>query len=537
VRAGIHLKSPVFLGLRNQTKNTGKAFQMNRTIRRLLARRKQKILARLGPAIGGREPLVEGQPELTTQRIHYEMAERTQAIPCGGIGAIHQLVRSVGLAERMDSDLQILKQPRPYQDSDHVLNIVYNVLCGGKVLDDIEVRRNDAGFLDALGARTIPDPTTAGDYCRRFDAAAVWRLMGIINRVRVEVWNLQGAGFTSETARIDVDGSLVPTTGECKEGMDMSYKGVWGYHPLLVSLANTREPLFIINRSGNRPSHEGAPAVLDQAIELCSRAGFQDVLLRGDTDFTMAAHLDRWTAAGVRFVFGYDANPSFVNCAENLGDEEYSELVRKADQLFTGRPRSKPPRIKEEIIREREYFNQRLVSEDVAEFEHRPSKTRQTYRIVVLRKLIIEEQGQLTLGTIHRYFFFVTNDWKLSLEQVVAEANDRCNQENLIEQLKNGARALHSPLNTLDANWAYMVIASLAWTLKAWFALLLPIAARWREQHERDRQLLLHMELRTFLQQLILIPAQIVRSGRRLIYRLLAWRPQLPSLFRLLDAL
>jgi hypothetical protein len=166
--------------------------------------------------------------------------------------------------------------------------------------------------------------------------------------MRVEVWNLQGAKFTGETARIDADGSMVPTAGECKEGMDISHKGIWGYHPLLVSLANTHEPLFIINRSGNRPSHEGAPIVLDQAIELCRRAGFRDVLLRGDTDFTMAAHLDRWTAAGVRFVFGYDANPSFVNCAENLGDGEYSELVRKADEVFTGRPRTQPPRIKED---------------------------------------------------------------------------------------------------------------------------------------------------------------------------------------------
>ena len=510
---------------------------MKRRIRRKLEREKRKIEARLEPAIGGRDPRVEGQPELTQQRVHYEMAERAQAIPCGGIGAIHQLVQSVGLANRIDEELGVLKLARPYQDSDHVLNIAYNLLCGGQVLDDIEVRRNDEALLNALGARTIPDPTTAGDFCRRFDAAAIWRLMGIINDVRVEVWQRQEPSFTSQTARIDVDGSIVPTGGECKEGMDMSYKGVWGYHPLLVSLANTGEPLFIINRSANRPSHEGAPAVLDQAIELCRRAGFQDILLRGDTDFTMTAHLDRWTDAGVRFVFGYDANPPFVNRAENLADQEYIELVRKADEAFVKQPRAKPPRVKEQIVKQRGFFNQRLVSEDTAEFEHRPAKAKRSYRIVVLRKLIVEERGQRSLGTSYRYFFFVTNDRKLSHQEVIAESNGRCNQENLIEQLKNGARALHAPLNTLDANWAYMVIASLAWTLKAWFALLLPIAPRWREQHERQRQLVLRMEFRSFLQQLIMIPAQIIRSGRRLIYRLLAWRPHLPILFRLLDAL
>ena len=487
--------------------------------------------------MGGTEPRSGGRPEFSGPSPTYEIADRAEAIPYGGIGAIHELVRSLGLPQRLDEQLQILKRYRPYHESDHVLNIAYNLLCGGQVLDDIEHRRNDVAYLKALGARAIPDPTTAGDFCRRFDADAIWRLMGVINDVRVGVWLRQAASFTGQTARIDVDGSIVPTTGECKQGMDMSYKGVWGYHPLLVSLANTGEPLFIANRSGNRPSHEGAPALLDQAIQLCRRAGFEDILLRGDTDFTMAAHLDRWTDAGVRFVFGYDANPSFVNQASSLGDREYIELIRKADQAFVKQPRAKQPRIKEERVKQRGYRNLRLLSEDTAEFEHRPDKAKRSYRIVVLRKLIVEERGQQTLDINYRYFFYVTNDRRLSQKQIIAESNGRCNQENLIEQLKNGARALHAPLNTLEANWAYMVMASLAWTFKAWFALLLPIVPRWRERHERDRQLVLRMEFRSFLQQLVLIPAQIICSGRRLIYRMLAWRPRLPILFRLLDAL
>lgn len=492
-------------------------------------------MKRLEPLIGGTEPKQEGRPEFNGPRPTYEMAERTRAIPCGGLGAIHQLVREIGLPELVDSQLKILKRARPYQDSDHVLNIAYNLLCGGQVLDDIEVRRNDAAFLDMLGARAIPDPTTAGDFCRRFDAEAIWRLMSIVNEARVRVWQRSDLNLTRETARIDADGSIVPTTGECKEGMDLSFKGLWGYHPLLISLANTGEPLFIVNRSGNRPSHEGAPAALDQAIELCRRGGFQDILLRGDTDFSMTAHLDRWDTVGVRFVFGYDANSSFVDRAENLHPGDYEELVRKANQQFAGK-RTKQPRIKEEIVQERGYLNKRLLSEDTAEFEHRPSSAKKTYRIVVLRKLIEEERGQLSVGTDFRYFFYVTNDRAMTQREVVAEANGRCNQENIIEQLKNGVRALHAPLNTLDANWAYMVIASLAWTFKVWFALLLPVAPRRREEHEADQRRVLHMDFRTFLQRLILIPAQILLRGRRLFIRLIAWRPELPLLIRLLDA-
>jgi hypothetical protein len=390
-----------------------------------------------------------------------------------------------------------------------------------------------------LGARAIPDPTTEGDFCRRFDEGDVNRLMGIVNDTRLEVWKRSDCNLTEQTARIDADGSIVPTTGECKQGMDMSYKGIWGYHPLLISLANTAEPLFIVNRSGNRPSHEGAPAYLDRAIELCQRAGFKDILLRGDTDFTMTEHLDRWHEQGVRFVFGYDANASFVERAERLHPGDYEELVRKANQAFSkkAKRRKKQPRVKEEIVRRRGYLNKRVLSEDTAEFGHKPTKAKRAYRIVVLRKLVEEERGQLSVGTDFRYFFYVTNDCSFTQQQVIKESNDRCNQENTIDQLKNGVRALHSPLNTLEANWAYMVMASLAWTLKAWFALLLPVTPRWRERHEADQQRVLHMEFRTFLQAFILVPAQIVKKGRQLIVRLLSWRPDMHIFFRLLDAL
>jgi hypothetical protein len=450
---------------------------------------------------------------------------------------MHQLAVKVGLVDALDARLPILKRRRPYSEADHVVNIAYNALCGGRVLDDIEVRRHDAVFLDALGARTIPDPTTAGDFCRRFDFGQIHALMDILNDVRVGIWKQQPAKFFEGPARIDADGSICGTDGECKQGMDVSYNGVWGYQPLMLTLANTGEVLYIMNRGANRPSHEGAPAYFDRAIALCRRGGWKDILLRGDTAFSQTAYIDRWDDDGVRFVFGYDAVKAMVGRAEAVEPSEYTELVRKADELFAGTPRAKQPRVKEEIVREREYPNMRLEREDVADFEHTPNKAKRAYRFVVLRKTIVEERGQRCLGETHRYFFYLTNDRSMSCDEVVREANGRCGQENLIDELKNGVRALRAPLNTLEANWAYMVIASLAWSLKAWFAMLIPVAPRWRSRHQADKDRVLRMDFRTFVQRLMLVPAQILRTGRQLVYRFLAWRPDMPIFFRLLDAL
>jgi len=509
---------------------------VNQRIRQKLAKQERRAKRRLTKARTRRD---SGRPVLRRTPARYEIAERTQAIAHGGIGVVHDLVLGSGLVEQLNQRLNLLKVHRPYHESDHVLNIAYNVMCGGRTLDDLELRRNDEVFLDALGIEAIPDPTTAGDFCRRFSPEAVEALMAAINTTRLSVWKRAGPQFTEGIARIDADGSLVPTTGECKEGMALSYKGIWGYHPLLISFANTREPLFIVNRSGNRPSYEGAAARLDQATALCRKAGFTDILLRGDTDFSQTTHLDRWTADGVRFVFGYDASRGLKGRADALPTTDFEELARRAARVFvdSDKSRARPHRVKEEFVRLKGYKNIRLRSEDVGEFDYRPTACKTTYRIVVLRKNLTVEKGETALFDDVRYFFYITNDRDLKAQQVVFEANDRCNQENLIEQLKNGVRALHAPVNTLNANWAYMVMASLAWTLKAWMALSLPVLPRWRKKHEGERDRWLKMEFRTFRNTVIDVPAQVVRTARRLVFRFLAWRPQLPVVFRLLDAL
>jgi hypothetical protein len=462
------------------------------------------------------------------RNIHYEVGDKTQGLHCGGIGAVHLLVQRLGLADAIDRDLHLLKRHVPYFESDHVLNLSYNLLAGGTCLENLELLRNNETYLDVLDAPRIPDPTTAGDFLRRFKAADLDTLMCVLNHQRVKVWQQQPEAFR-EQAIIEADGTLVGTTGECKQGRDLSYNGVWGYHPLLVSLANSNEPLFLVNRPASRPSYEGAADYFDRAAALCRQAGFRQITFRGDTDFTQAAHLDRWDQDGIHFVFGIDAQPNLVAIAQRLPERVWQPLPRPARHEVATVPRRRPAKVKQAVVLKKGYTDIRLVSEQVAEFNYRPGTCRQDYLVVVLRKHLIIEKKGVKVGEEVRYFFYITNQWAWEPSAVVYFANDRCNQEKLIEQLKNGVRALRAPSNTLQSNGAYMVIAALAWSLKAWLALLQPRAA--------DRQALLAMEFKKFLQEVVLLPCQVVRAGRRLLYRLLQWNPWVDLLCRCVEVL
>lgn len=448
--------------------------------------------------------------------IHYEVSEKTQALSYGGIGAIHQMVQRIGLVDTLNERLQLLRFHLPYHESDHVLNIAYNVLTGGMRLEDIELRRTDEVFLNALGAERIPDPTTAGDFTRRFEESDIAVLLEAINQTRQQVWEHRGGGFLKE-ALIDIDGTLAGTYGECKSGMEISYKGIWGYHPLVITLANTREVLYLVNRPGNVVSHQGADEWIDKAIGLVGGHA-KRICLRGDTDFSLTAHFDRWSEQ-VDFVFGMMAHSKLVQRAKQLKESAWQELDRKVKYTVKTQKRSRPENVKERIVIRRGFKNVRLKSETVAEFSYRPGKCEKDYRVVVVRKNLSVEKGESVLFDDIRYFFYITTRKDLSAARVVELANGRCDQENVIEQLKNGVNAMRMPVDNLMSNWAYMVMAALAWNLKAWFALMMRYRKRGAE--------VLKMEFRTFLQAIICVPAQIIRRGRKIIYRFLKYTPWL----------
>jgi Transposase DDE domain group 1 len=501
--------------------------------KRLFQERRRRINKRLGKSCDSERPV----PMMSATNIQYELADRVQGLSAGGIGIMLLLAQRIGLIRDIDANLHLLKVHLPYHESDHVLNIAFNIVAGGQRIEHIELRRNDEAYLNALGAERIPDPTTAGDFCRRFHEPDVMTLMDTINQSRLRIWAQQPPEFFEE-AILDADGTIVPSDSECKQGMDFTYKGQYGYHPLLISLANTAEPLFLLNRSGNRPSQELADVYLDKAVTLCRQAGFRKILMRGDTKFAQTKHLDRWDDAGdIRFIFGFEAHDSLKAIADELPANAYKLLKRPKQYQIKTTPREKPERVKQDIVRERGYETVHLLEEMVAEFDYQPVACKKSYRMIVLRKRVGVDKGQMRLFEEYRYFFYITNDRKMTAKEVVFSANDRCEQENLIAQLKSGVRALTAPVDDLVSNWAYMVIGSLAWSLKAWSALMVPVSPQHQTEHKTEKRKLLRMEFATFCAAFIQMPCQIVRGGRRLIYRLLSWNPWQDAFLRLAERL
>ena len=324
-----------------------RAFQVKVKDIEIVRQREEEIARRLDRKWTGER----GEPVLKGGNIHYEISDRVRGIDCGGLGLIQLLVKKLGLAELIDERVQVLERHLPYRESDHVLNLIYNVMSGGSCLQDVEARRRDVGYLDALGAKKVPAPSTEGDFLRRLDGESIWGLMEAVDEARLKVWAERGEKFHRQ-ATIDVDGSMAVTQGECKQGMGLNYKGEWGYHPLVVSLAESNEVLYVVNRPGNRPSQEGAAEVLDRSIDLVRRGGFQKVLLRGDTAFTQTRHLDGWSEDGVGFVFGMDSVKGIVRRAEGLGEEAWEKLVRPVKKK---RKRRRAKNVKQALVREKGY--------------------------------------------------------------------------------------------------------------------------------------------------------------------------------------
>jgi len=491
-------------------------------IEKIIEKRKEKLAARLE-----NNESESQHPVFSETDVNYDMSEKVSAIHCGGIGIVRQLVNSLGLPQKINGRLQLLKRHLPYHESDHVLNIAYNIICGGRNLENLELLRTNENYLDALGATRIPDPTTAGDFLRRFSEEDVFALMDCGNEVTARAWKRGLSKKERRVGIIDIDGKIQETYGECKEGMDISYKKVWGFSTLVLTEAISGAHLYVVNRPGNTLSQENAAYWLGRAIEVVKGA-FTRVIMRGDSAYSLTGEFDEWDDDGVGFVFGYDAHENLVKTADLLPENAWRQ-VEKNRPALGGKPRRKKARVKKAVVRKRKYRCLTLKQEWVSEFSYRPGKCDRDYRVVVLKKRIEESCGQQALFDSYRYFFYITNIDDMTAGNVLELIRKRCNHENKIEQLDNGIHALKMPAAEFIANWAYMAIVMLAWNIKSWMGLMM-------SDRERKRKIIA-CEFKSFQNWVINIPCQVLRTGRRVVFRLLNYNPWVDTIFALLEIL
>lgn len=450
------------------------------------------------------------KPMLSASNIDYTISEKFSAISCGGIGLVDTLIKKIYLPEMINKSIHLFKRHKPYFESDHILNIAYNIACGGTCLEDIELLRNNIVYMDALGAKRIPDPTTAGDFLRRFKEEDIVSLMDIHNKATTKVWKETLSHKERQAGIIDVDGKIQKTYGECKEGMDMSYKGIWGFSTLALTEATTGAHLYVVNRPGNKTSQDGAVKWIDKSIDVVKNT-FDTVFLRGDSDFSITGEFDRWTENGTKFIFSYDARQNLVKTADLLGENEWSKFSKP--KIIRGCKRKKKQRVKENCVIRRKYRNIIQTDVQIAEFSYRPGKCKKSYRVIVCKKELDVMEGQQLLFEDVKYLFYITNIHDMPAGELLSFIHGRANHENKIEQLANGIHALKMPAAEFMANWAYMAICSLAWNIKSWLGLFMP--------DEIKRKKIIACEFKSFQNRIINIPCQIIKSGRKIIYNFL----------------
>ncbi len=456
-------------------------------------------------------------PVFCNRQVRVKIEQRGKITPYGGLALAHDLAMRLGLDRDINRSIPLLKINLPYFESDHILTHVYNLYVGGHCIEDIANLQHNDAVKHLLGACRIPDPSTAGDFLRRFHQPHLEAFQAVIDRAREKAWR-QMPRCRKQVATMDLDSTIKEVYGQCKQGADFSYNGKWSYHVLLATLAETNEPLRTINRPGNTASAEGAAQVLHEVLPMVKRH-FGKVFVRGDSKFYQHGIIAECEQYGAGFALVMDGYAVLHEMADSLPKSAWKPFsAHRADQVAQAaankKTRRKRRRLRAKRARQRGYQNLATTRQWVAEFDYtipRGTKSTQagvagrTYRVVVKCQQVDVGEGQEYLFTEYRYRFVITNISRSEMDaaEVFCFAYGRCDQENIIEQFKNGIAAMGMPTGELLANGAFLMAGQLAWCLRSWLsALALPKeTTRW--------------EWKWFRQAFVYIAAKITHGARQ----------------------
>ena len=458
--------------------------------------------------------------------LHLESDPRGEITHYGGLVLAQQFVRRFGVAKRLDESLILFKRHAPYHESDHVLALAYTLYADGTCLEDQAVLQGSEAVRRLVGACRIPDPTTAGDFLRRFKTAQdVERLCGVIDEVEEAVWSklsrkTRRRRKKHEFALVDLDGHIKPLYGVQKGGADFSYDGRWSYQPLVVSLGGSGECLKVVNQPGNCRSSDAAAKALKEVLPRVRRH-FRNALVRGDTDFDRCDIFNTVIDEGAYFAIGARVYPNRAALVGAIAEKNWKPFVPRAEREERKGPSRHvyTPNWRRKIAAERGFRRLRTVKQWLSEIDYQPHGLDSACRMIVRRVLIEESDGQGALFKHFRYRLVLTNlPRSYTPGQVVDLTYQRCDQENVIEQLGQGIAGWRMPVAEFMGNSAWLQIARLAWNLGKWIAqLALPSeVVRW--------------EWKRFRRHFVYIAAKVLKSGRRLVVRLAGSHRFLPDI-------
>ncbi len=458
--------------------------------------------------------------------LHLESDPRGEMTHYGGLVLAQQFVRRFGVAKRLDESLMLFKRHAPYHESDHVLALAYTLYADGTCLEDQSALQGSEAVRRLVGACRIPDPTTAGDFLRRFRTAQdVEQLSAVTDEVQETVWSklprsVRRRRKKHELALVDLDGHIKPLYGVQKEGADFSYDGRWSYQPLVVSLGGSGECLKVVNQPGSARSSDAAAKALKEVLPMVRRH-FRNAIVRGDTDFDRSDVYNEAIDGGAYFAIGGRLYPNRAALVEAIAEERWQPFVPRAKRAQpSGSSRhGRTANYRQKKSEERKFRTLRTVKQWVSEIAYQPAGLDCACRMIVRRILIEENDGQGALFKHYRYRLVLSNlPRSYTSRQVVDLTYQRCDQENVIEQFGQGIAGWRMPVAEFMGNSAWLQIARLAWNLGKWIAqIALPSeVVRW--------------EWKRFRRHFVYIAAKVLKTGRRLVVRLAGSHRFLPDI-------
>jgi hypothetical protein len=397
------------------------------------------------------------------QKVYYKSSQDT-ITSFSGLKFIADIAHKLGIFKGLER-CTVKKRNRGIPVGDFVMSLVYTLLAGGSHLSDLEELRSEAATRDHLYGLDVPAPTTASEYLAKFTTGHIKQLEGAIRDALRTAARMIG-GDTPIT--LDLDSSIFPVFGYFKEGARYGYSKVKGLHPLLCFWAQKRLLVGVRLRSGNKTSAHGATSFLRECLSRLPDR--RTIRLRMDAGFYCRDIITYLLKKSIQFSISAKLTSALRRAIEGIGEKCWRPYPWEDGTEWT-------------------------------EIAYQPHGWPRSFRMIVKRTPFY--QGDQRVIGEFLYSPVITNH-RGAAPSILKHHLARGGAENYIEEFKNGLGARLLPSGRFNANWAWLVIAQLAYNLAQWFKLLVLPA---KEYHHQLKKLRLHW---------FCVAGRLIHSARRI---------------------